>query len=226
MKKCLYLVLILILSLTGCAASNEPVGTPEEIDDEVSVVNEVPSEMAAIADCSALADSWTLFESDEVSFSFCTQKAWGVPSIKETTSSPEARVGTVFHVVFPDAPRSPSVLNNPYPLMSYSTIDYKKLGDGDVGASFDWSKLEGNPSESQLALLFPEESTVEKWEVNGITVYKFHGDSIEPLSGERITPVDYYIPKVMINEIPYNFHLIGGLEQEQELDTVVESLRF
>ncbi len=53
------------------------------------------SSAPVLADCSSLDDSWAIFQSTESSLSFCYKAAWGAPIIKETSSSPKIRSGTL-----------------------------------------------------------------------------------------------------------------------------------
>ncbi|HBD05199.1 TPA: hypothetical protein DCZ32_01950, partial [Candidatus Uhrbacteria bacterium] len=147
--------------------------------------------------------------------------------LKETGISPEAMVGTIYYISFSDAPAQPLVNNNPYPLISYSTLDFQTLGDSDVGPGMDWKALDFSKSETELALLFPNENaTAQKLTVNGKQILKVNRDLIEPLSGERITPLDYFMPDVVINGATYNLHIIGSPEQEADLDKLLESMVF
>ena len=177
--------------------------------------------VSSLADCSNLSSSWALFSGNETSLSFCYQSAWGDLTVKETGSSQEARTGTVYYLVFPNS------VNN-YPLISYSTLDYKRLGDSDVPPGLDWKGLDFDKSNSELALLFPdfENAIVQKFTVNGRQVLKVHRNFIEPLSQERITPVDYFMPDVTINGENYNLHIIFSPEQESDIDTLLETMSF
>lgn len=175
-------------------------------------------EARSLADCNNLGSSWTLFKNSGTSLSFCYKTMWGSTELKESGISPEAKVGTVYYISF-----SKSVNN--YPLISYSTLDFQKLGDSDVSPVIDWSALNFNKNETELARLFPNENaTAQKLTVNGKQVLKVNRDFIEPLSQERITPLDYFMPNVVINGTTYNLHIIGSPEQEADLDKLLDSM--
>ena len=184
-------------------------------------------EARSLADCNKLGSSWTQFSNSRTSLLFCYKNSWGGTELKETGISPGARVGTMYYISFSDAPAQPSVNNNPYPLISYSTLDFQTLGDSDVGPGMDWSALDFSKSETELARLFPDENaTARKLIVNGKQILKVNRDFIEPLSQERITPLDYFMPNTIINGTSYNLHIIGSPEQEADLDKLLESMVF
>lgn len=171
-------------------------------------------------DCSDLGSTWTLFSDEETTLSFCYKKSWGSTKLKESGISPEAKTGTIYYVSFTKS------VNN-YPLVSYSTPDFLKLGDSDTPMVIDWQALDFSKSDSELVKLFRgENATVQKLTVNGKQVLKVHRDFVEPLSQERITPVDYFMPNVTINGETYNLHIIGSLEQESDMDLMLDSIRF
>jgi len=178
-------------------------------------------------DCSKLGSAWTAFLSDETSLTFCYRFSWGNPEIAETGTNPSMRTGMVHHVSFPDAPHQPSVNGNRYPHISYSTLDFQILGDGDVPPILDWKELDFGKSEGDLAGLFSEtDAIVKKLSVNGKQVLQVKRDYIGRLSQEHVTPLHYFIPNVVINGTAHNVHVIGAVEQEEDLDLLVESMRF
>ncbi|HBD05208.1 TPA: hypothetical protein DCZ32_01995 [Candidatus Uhrbacteria bacterium] len=184
-------------------------------------------EARSLADCSELGSSWTQFSNSGTSLSFCYRTSWGTTELKETRISPEAKVGTIYYISFSDAPAQPLVNNNPYPLIGYSTLDFQSLGDSDVGPGMDWKALDFSKSETELALLFRNQNaTVQKLTVNGKQVLKVHSDSIEPLSQKRVTPLNYFMPNVVINGTTYNLHINGSPEQEADLDKLLGSMVF
>ena len=177
-------------------------------------------ETRLLADCSELDSSWTLFSDSGPSLSFCYKTSWGTPEFKETGISPKARKGTVYHISFPKSA-------NYYPLISYSTLDFQKLGDSDGGPGIDWKALTSNKNEVELARLFPNDNaTAQKLTMNGKQVLKINRDFVEPLSQERITPLDYFMPNVVISGTTYNLHIIGSPEQEADLEKLLNSIVF
>ena len=87
--------------------------------------------------------------------------------------------------------------------------------------------MDFSKSETELAYLFQDENAVtQKLTVKGKQVLKVNRDFVEPLSQERITPVDYFIPNVVINGTTYNLHIIGLSEQETDLNKLLESMVF
>lgn len=178
-------------------------------------------EARSLADCSKLGSSWTLFSSSGTSLSFCYKTSWGGTKLKETEMSPEARIGTIYYISF-----SKSVNN--YPLISYSTPDFQKLGDSDVPEIIDWKALDFNKSETELARLLPsdENAAAQKVIINGKQVLKAHSDFISPLSQTRIQSVRYFLPDVTINGENYNLSVLGSPEQEVDLDKLLESMAF
>lgn len=179
---------------------------------------EQKSEARSLTDCNKLGSSWTLSSNSGTSLSFCYKTSWGTSDLKETSISPEARKGTIYYISF-----SKSVYN--YPLISYSTLDFQKLGDSDVPLVIDWKALDYSKSETELARLFPNENaTVQKINVNGKQILKVNRDFVEPLSQKRVTPLDYFMPNIIINGTAYNFHMIGSPEQEADLEKLLESM--
>ena len=177
-------------------------------------------EARSLADCSKLGSSWTPFSNNGTSLSFCYKNSWGATELKETGTSPEARVGTVYYISF-----SKSVNN--YPLISYSTLNFQRLGDSDVPPVINWKTLDFSKSETELARLFTDENaTAQKLTINSKQVLRVKRNFIEPLSQERITPLDYFMPNVVINGATYNLHIIGSPEQETDLDKLLESMVF
>ncbi len=178
-------------------------------------------EARLFADCSKLDSSWKLFSNSGTSLSFCYKTTWGSTTLKETSRSPEARVGTIYHISF-----SKSVGN--YPLISYSTLDFKRLGASDVPEVMDWKSLDFSKNEIELARLLPadQNATAQKLTVNGKQVLKTHSDFIEPLAQERVKSVDYFMPNVIISGATYNLHILGSPEQEADLDKLLESMTF
>jgi len=177
-------------------------------------------EARSLADCSKLGASWTPFSNSKTSLFFCYKTPWGTTTLEETSISPKARKGTVYYVSF-----SKSVNNSP--LISYSTLDFQKLGDSDVPPVIDWEALDFSKSETKLAQLFPDENaTAQKLTVNGKQVLKVNRDFVEPLSQKRITPLDYFMPNVVINGTAYNLHIVGSPKQEADLEKLLDSMVF
>lgn len=203
---------LLTAVLVGC--------TPVEVSEETVPETEEVEEVVAVADCSDLDDSWSLFFSSETSLSFCYKKDWGETKFKASGLSPEVQVGEVYYVSF-----SKSINNSP--LVRYQTPDFQRLGDSDVPPGIDWTKLDFNKSDEELAELFSGENpTLEKMEVNGKAVLKVHKDFIEPLSQERITPVEYFMPNVTISGNSYNLQIFGSSEIESDLDLLLGTITF
>jgi hypothetical protein len=171
--------------------------------------------------CGELDDSWALFQSDQTSLSFCYEKSWGKPSVKETSISPEARVGTIYHISF-------SASDNNQPLISYSTPNYQRTGDSDVPRLIDWSQLDFSKSTTELAQLLPdsENSKAEKIIVNGKQVLKVYRDFLAMETEERITQFAYFMPDVIINGETYNLHITCSPSQEKQVDTLLQDLTF
>ena len=190
-------------------------------------VNQEP-EVRLLADCSKLGSPWTRFENSGTSLSFCYKNSWGSPQLKQETLDPRGGKGSQWFITFPSAPRVKSVLGNQYPLINYESLDFQLTGDTDGTPFSAWASIDFNKSGSELArLLFSNENAaVKKLTVNGKQVLKVKSDLIEPLSQERITPLDYFIPNVVINGTTYNLHIIGGVEQEADLDKLLESMVF
>ncbi|KKQ70874.1 MAG: hypothetical protein UT33_C0017G0011 [Candidatus Peregrinibacteria bacterium GW2011_GWC2_39_14] len=193
-----------------------------DIAKEVKTISEtfkLTTFTGSLADCRSLSPSWALFSDSETSLSFCYINSWGTAKFKETEISPAAKAGTIYYISFSESVN--------YPLISYSTLDFKKLGDSDVPSVIDWKALDFSKSETELALLFPnEKATVRKITVNSKQVLVVNRDFIEPLSQKRITPLDYFMPNVSINGTTYNLHLVGLSEQEAVLDKLLESMSY
>jgi hypothetical protein len=181
---------------------------------------EKEQEARSLADCNKLGSSWMLFSNSGTSLSFCYKTSWGTTELKETGISPEARKGTAYDISF-------SKPVNNYTLISYSTLDFQRLGDSDVPPVIDWKALDFSKNEIELARLFRNENaTAQKLTVNGKQVLKVNRDFIEPLSQERITPLDYFMPNVVLNGTTYNLHIIGSPEQETDLEKLLDSMIF
>jgi hypothetical protein len=187
---------------------------------------EKKQEVRSLADCSKLGSSWTLFSNSGTSLSFCYKAPWGNPQLKEEAVDPKVGIGSTWFLTFPTAP-SP-MLGNQYPLISYQTLDYQLLGDTDAPPFSAWVSMDFNKSNSELARLFPDSqnATALKFTVNSRQVLKAKRDFVEPLSQERITPLDYFMPNVVIDGTSYNLHIIGALEQEADLDKLLNSMVF
>lgn len=208
------LTVITTVLLTGCAST----GSEEE---PVTATTEENQVTRSIADCSNLDESWALFQSDETSISFCYQNEWGVPTVKKSGLRPEVEEGTKYYISFPN-----SINNNP--LITYATLDHKRLGDSDVAPLIEWNSLDFSKDSSELAKLvfFSENATAEKLTINDKQVLKVHMDFIEPLSQERVTPVEYFMPNVNISANMYNLHVICSVDQEEKIDVLLKSLTF
>jgi len=176
-------------------------------------------ETRSLADCNYLGDSWELLEKEEISLKFCYKKEWGNAEVQEMTGP--NRTGSMFRIGFS---------SENYPIINYSTPDYRNLSAGDIPKqAIDWDALDFNKDALELARLLPfgiENAVAKKLNVNGKNVLKTNRDYPDHLSGERFTPVDYFMPNVKINGSGYNLHIMSMLEQESDTDTLVKSLTF
>lgn len=175
--------------------------------------------------CGKIDSSLALFSDSTTSLSFCYKISWGTPKIEKSGVSPEAQIGTIYHITFTKIVNKNRVYDSPS--ISYSTLDFELTGDRDGSPFMGWSKIDFNINETELAKLFPNQNAVvQKIIVNNKQALKVKSDFVHPLSEERITPLDYFIPHVIINETAYNLHIIGSSEQETDLDKLIESIIF
>lgn len=183
--------------------------------------------LVSVADCSHLDNTWTPFSNNETTLSFCYKKDWGESNLEETSISPQFLTGTTWFVTFSEAPHLKSVLRNSYPLISYSTPDYKNTGDRE-GQDFDWNSLDISNNNDEIAKLFSYADSVDiiKLDLNGNRAIKVKTELTEPFSEEFITPISYYVPNVTINNKPYNLQVMGGPEIESDLDTLIKTFNF
>jgi len=240
MKK-IFLLIISLFVLAGCntpaptekanetAIPTPPVAeetTPAEENKEAQLAPtqkaEEEQEARSLADCTNLDNSWSLFQSNKTSLSFCYKQAWGTPELKEGPVSKESYEGEIWFISF-------SKSTNDYPLIRYRSKDFHMIGDtknqslsGAFFANPDFSK-----SESELARLFLNtNATAQKLIINGQQVLKVKRNFIDPVSYDHIQSLDYFIPNVAINGTMYNLDMSGLSEQESDLGKLLESMRF
>ncbi len=175
--------------------------------------------------CGKIDSSLALFSDSTTSLSFCYKASWGTPEVKESTTSPESKIGTVYYISFTKIVNKNRVYDSP--LINYSTLDFELTGDRDGSPFMGWSEIDFDDNEAELVKLFPNQNAVvQKLIVNNRQALKVKSDFIHPLSEERITPLDYFMPNVVINGTAYNLHIIGSSEQETDLDKLLESMTF
>ena len=181
--------------------------------------NSVP-EVTNVADCRKIGDSWDLFSSKETSLNFCYPNSWGQAEFKETSISPQLRNGTQYHISFSES------INN-QPLISFSTLDFQRLGPSDALPPVNWSAIDFNKTASDLDQIFPNEnSKTKKLIINGKQVLKVYRDFMDPLSQIRLENMNYFIPQVEISTIMYNLHILGSMEQESDLDKLLNTISY
>ncbi len=173
-------------------------------------------------DCSGLGDSWisSVWKGNDP-LAFCYKTTWGTPELKDSSISPEARIGQIYYVTFSKA-------DGNSPLLGYSTLDFQKLGDSDVSEIANWDAIDFSKSEAELAELFPENENpvVEKIVINDKQILKVSTDYISSFTQEHIQTIYYLAPKVSINGTDYNLFALGGISIESDLKKVMESMRF
>ena len=181
--------------------------------------NSIP-EVTTINDCTKLGDAWDLFSNKETSLTFCYPNSWGEAEFKETSISPQLRNGTQYHISFSES------INN-QPLISFSTLDFQRLGPSDVLPPVNWNAIDFNKTESELDEIFPNEnSKTKKLNINGKQVLKVYRDFMDPLSQIRLENMNYFIPQVEMNKIMYNVHILGSTEQESDLDKLLSTISY
>jgi len=177
-------------------------------------------EVTTIKDCNKLGDAWNLFSSKETSLTFCYPNSWGEAKHKETSISPQLRNGTQYHISFSES-------KNNQPLISFSTLDFQRLGPSDALPPVNWSAIDFNKTESELDEIFPNEnSKTKKLNINGKQVLKVYRDFMDPLSQIRLENMNYFIPQVEINTTMYNVYILGSKEQESDLDKLLNTISY
>lgn len=177
-------------------------------------------EVTTIKDCNKLGDAWNLFSSNETSLTFCYPNSWGQAEFKETSISPQLRNGTQYHISFSES-------KNNQPLISFSTLDFQRLGPSDTLPPVNWSAIDFGKTESELDQIFPNEnSKTKKLNINGKQVLKVYRDFMDPLSQIRLENMNYFISKVEMDKIMYNLHILGSTEQESDLDKLLNTISY
>ncbi len=200
----------------------------QEGDTATKVDTQSEEEPKTLDTCGKIDSSLALYSNSTTSLSFCYKTSWGVPTVKETEISPESKIGTKYYISFIKLVNGKLVYDSPS--ISYSTLDFQLTGDRDGSPLMmgKWDTLNFSASETELAKLFVNQNAVVQklTTSNSVQAFKVKLDYIEPLSEERITPVHYLIPNIIINETKYNLHIVGSLEQEADLDKLLESMTF
>ncbi len=214
------LIVVIIAVIIGgmYVRGNDQPSEGQRMEESEKVVETVVS-------CEDLGEDWVLFSDGNTSLTFCYQKVWGDVIFEETLVDASMRSGTEWFITFSDEPAAPSAINGKRLQLSYATLDYKGA-DAGHGNAFDWSALNFELDESELATLFTEENVViSKLSVNGKNVLKVKKDFVEPLTQQPAKSLDYYLPNITINETPHNLRIAGAIEQEAQLDMLVETIQ-
>ncbi len=195
-----------------------------EVGTEKNVNDEITNETVRIFDCSELEDNWIEFSDVETTLHFCYRKEWGGMNLEETSTGSDYRIGTIWYV---------GTGTGGVPLVSYSTLDYERIGGGDVPNINFWDVVDIHQSEEQLSTAFTKleaefdgTAIVKKVEVNGQPALKVYRKFIIPLTGGQSEMIHYFIPEVTINNSIYNLEIAGVYSLEDDIDTIAASVDF
>lgn len=220
----LILLAVIFLGLIHRHRQNQLVDeatTTEQVDEqtgEQTATGDAADEIVA-ATCADLGDTWDTFAASEPTMTFCYLSSWGQPGFVMTTSTEQGREGEIYYIDFANTQGN-------YPIISLSTLDYRNLGDSDIGPGISWRLIDFNKSETELEYLFvrSEDPNVEKMQIAGIDVMKVERNFDDPITGGRTTSIDYFIPDVMIDGEAYNVYVTCFPSQESAVEILLQTL--